>query len=121
MVLLLISAVPPLMGEGFVRKRSNQHKIEVGDQIDFLDIENVIQSEELLLKVRFKLPGEGWMQFKIHSEDPQGSRFTFTVFFAPKGLFGICYWYSLLPFHRLFFNILLKNILNEANGLRDNG
>jgi uncharacterized protein YbjT (DUF2867 family) len=108
-------------GEGFVRKRSNPHTIEVGDQIDFLDIENVIRSEELLLKVRFKLPGEGWMQFKIHSEDPQGSRFTFTVFFAPKGLWGISYWYSLLPFHRLFFNILLKNLLIEANGVRDNG
>jgi uncharacterized protein YbjT (DUF2867 family) len=103
-----------LGGEGFVCYRSKKNNAVVGDQIDFLNIENVIQSKELLLKVRFKLPGEGWMRFQINFEDSKKTILALTVFFAPKGLWGLFYWYFLLPFHRLVFNMTLKKILLEA-------
>jgi uncharacterized protein YbjT (DUF2867 family) len=103
-----------LGGEGFVCYRSNKHTATVGDQIDFLDVEKIIESKELLLKIRFKLPGQGWMQFKIHSEDSNRTTLFLTAFFAPKGLLGLFYWYALLPFHRIVFNILLKKIVLET-------
>ena len=103
-----------LGGEGFVCYRSQEHKTKVGDQIDFLDVEKITKSKELLLKVRFKLPGQGWMRFKIHSKDSQKITLFLTIFFAPKGLWGLFYWYSLLPFHRVVFNIMLKKIILEA-------
>ena len=101
-------------GEGFVKFRSNKHRASIGDQIDFFDVENMVPSEELLLKVRFKLPGAGWMRLRTIATDA-GSSLALTVFFAPKGLLGLLYWYSLLPFHRLIFKIMLKKISIEAD------
>ena len=104
-------------GEGFVRFRTHKQKAVVGGQIDYFDIENVIQSHELLLKVRFKLPGEGWMQFKIDSKKSHRRKLAMTIFFAPKGFLGLCYWYSMLPFHRPIFNYMLKKIVDDADSL----
>jgi len=104
-------------GEGFVCHRSQRYNVAVGDQIDFLDVKNIVQSKELLLKVRFKLPGVGWIRFQTNSKDSQRTILVLTVFFAPKGLLGLSYWYCLLPFHRLVFNIMLKKITIEANRL----
>lgn len=103
-----------LGGEGFVSYRSKRHRTEVGDQIDFLDVEKITEFKELLLTVRFKLPGQGWMRFKIDSNDPHKITLYLTIFFAPKGLWGLFYWYSLLPFHRAVFNIMLRKIVLEA-------
>lgn len=103
-----------LGGEGFVCYRSNKHTTAAGDQIDFLDVEKIIEPKELSFKIRFKLPGKGWMQFKIHLEASNRTTLYLTVFFAPKGLLGVFYWYAFLPFHRIVFNILLKKIVLEA-------
>jgi len=100
-------------GEGFVSYRSNKHKAAVGDRIDFYDVENMIPFRELLLRVRFKLPGKGWMRLQTARHDG-GSTLALTVFFAPKGLLGILYWYSLLGFHRWIFKIMLKKISMES-------
>lgn len=105
-------------GEGFVKFRSNKHRASIGDQIDFFDVENMVPSKELLLKVRFKLPGAGWMRLQTIG-NLKGSSLVLTVFFAPKGLLGILYWYSLLPFHRYIFKIMLKKISLEADKIRD--
>jgi uncharacterized protein YbjT (DUF2867 family) len=108
-----------LGGEGFVCYRSQEQKTRVGDQIDFLDVEKMTESKELLLKVRFKLPGQGWIRFKIHSKDFQKITLFLTIFFAPRGLWGLFYWYSLLPFHRIVFNIMLKKIILQAKQITD--
>ena len=102
-------------GEGFISHRSGRHNAKVGDQIDFLDVEKVVPLEELLLKVRFKLPGAGWMRFKVDAVDSRKSRLDMTVYFAPKGLRGIAYWYFFLPVHRIVFNIMLKKIKSQAS------
>jgi hypothetical protein len=106
-------------GEGFICSRSEKQKIEIGDRIDFLDIENIIPPKELLLKVRFKLPGEGWLRFRVISEDFQKSSLELTAFFAPKGLLGILYWYIFLPLHRIVFNVMLKRILLASSQLNN--
>jgi uncharacterized protein YbjT (DUF2867 family) len=106
-------------GEGFICSRPEKQKIEIGDRIDFLDIENIIPPKELLLKVRFKLPGEGWLRFRVISEDFQKSSLELTAFFAPKGLLGILYWYIFLPLHRIVFNVMLKRILLASSQLNN--
>ena len=110
-----------LGGEGFVCYRSKKYNTTVGDQIDFLDVEKIIESKELLLKIRFKLPGQGWMQFKIHSDVSNRTVLFLAIFFAPKGLLGLFYWYALLPFHRVVFNILLKKIVLQTKRIMNPG
>ena len=55
-----------------------------------------------------KLPGEAWLEFKIkdgilHQE----------ATFRPLGLSGRLYWYSVLPFHGLIFNGMLKKLAGK--------
>ena len=49
-----------------------------------------------------------------------GSRLVQTVFFEPKGLPGLAYWYALYPVHGLIFRgtvrVLAERALRRAEG-----
>ena len=34
--------------------------------------------------------------------------------FKPRGLFGLCYWYAIMPFHDFVFRRMLNGIRREA-------
>ena len=37
-----------------------------------------------------------------------------TAYFAPKGLPGLLYWYTLYPLHRAIFSGLIRNVALQA-------
>ncbi|MBU1571485.1 MAG: DUF2867 domain-containing protein, partial [Proteobacteria bacterium] len=60
-----------------------------------------------------KLPGEALLNFELvpgekRTELRLGTRF------RPTGLYGILYWYSLLPFHNLLFGGLLNELAKRV-------
>ena len=42
-----------------------------------------------------------------------------TAFFAPKGLFGMLYWYVLYPIHNLIFSGLIRELAKRAEELHN--
>ena len=68
-----------------------------------------------------KLPGAGWLQFEARAMDEHVTRLVQVVFYAPRGVLGLLYWYLLCPIHRLIFAGLLKRLGNlaEHSGVRD--
>jgi hypothetical protein len=42
-----------------------------------------------------------------------------TAFFAPKGLFGMLYWYVLYPIHNLIFSGLIRELAQRAEELHN--
>ena len=62
-----------------------------------------------------KVPGRAWLQFEAQSIDGGGSRLVQTAFFAPKGLFGLVYWYALYPIHGLIFSGLIRKLAERAD------
>lgn len=52
-----------------------------------------------------KLPGEAWLMFTINNEKLEQK-----AVFRPKGLWGRMYWYSVLPFHGIIFNGMVKQL-----------
>jgi hypothetical protein len=40
-----------------------------------------------------------------------------TALFKPKGLFGLVYWYGVVPFHHIVFKGMLKGITRDAKQL----
>lgn len=42
------------------------------------------------------------------------TRLAQVVFYAPRGVFGLLYWYTLYPMHRLIFAGLLKRLADVA-------
>jgi hypothetical protein len=102
-------------GVGFRRGRRNSDEVRVGDALDFWRVEAVEQDRLLLLRAEMKVPGRAWLQFEAEPIDGGGSRLVQTAFFAPKGLFGLVYWYALYPIHGLIFSGLIRKLAKRAN------
>jgi uncharacterized protein YbjT (DUF2867 family) len=94
-------------GVGLRRGRKNQTEISPGETLDFWRVLIADKKERrLLLYAEMKLPGEAWLEFRIDSQNVLHQ----TATFRPLGLWGRLYWYSVLPFHRIIFPGMLKNI-----------
>ena len=106
-------------GVGFRRGRRNRDEVRVGDAIDFWRVEAVEQDRLLLLRAEMKVPGRAWLQFEAEPTDGEGSQLIQTAFFAPKGLFGLVYWYALYPIHGLIFSGLIRKLAQRADTLYD--
>ncbi len=93
-------------GVGMRRGRKDSNEIFPGETLDFWKVLIADRSQKrLLLLAEMKLPGEAWLDFKISN----GTVFQ-TATFRPLGLWGRMYWFSVLPFHFLIFNGMLKKI-----------
>jgi hypothetical protein len=101
-------------GVGLRRGRRDPEVVRIGDAIDFWRVESVEMDKRLLLRAEMKLPGSAWLQFETHSYAGEQARLVQTAFFAPKGLFGLAYWYLLYPIHRLIFAGMIRNLALRA-------
>ena len=89
--------------------------VRVGDTIDFYRVQAVENARALLLKAELKVPGEGWMEWRVEKEPDGATLLTQTAFFTPRGLPGFTYWYLLAPFHRLVFRGLIRAIAHQSH------
>jgi uncharacterized protein YbjT (DUF2867 family) len=105
-------------GVGLRRGRRDPEVVRIGDAIDFWRVESVEPDKHLLLRAEMKLPGRAWLKFETHSYSVEQTRLVQTAFFAPKGLFGLAYWYLLYPIHRLIFAGMIRNLAQRAMEIR---
>jgi len=106
-------------GVGSRRGRRDADEVRVGDALDYWRVEAVEPDQSLLLRAEIKVPGRAWLQFKTVPIDSGGSQLVQTAFFAPKGLFGILYWYTLYPIHSLIFSGLIRKLAQRAEALHN--
>lgn len=93
-------------GVGLRRGRTNEIELCAGDTVDFWRVLYANKQEgKLLLFAEMKLPGEAWLEFKIHE-----NKLIQTATFRPRGLLGRLYWYCVLPFHSYIFNGMIINL-----------
>jgi hypothetical protein len=98
-------------GIGLRRGRTSPVDVYPGDALDFWRVMVADKdARRLLLFAEMKLPGEAWLEFHIMEVDGKYI-LRQTATFRPKGLLGRMYWYSVLPFHNLMFNGMLRNII----------
>lgn len=98
-------------GIGLRRGRTHQTELNVGDALDFWRVIFADKSKKkLLLYAEMKLPGEAWLEFKIEDNILKQ-----TATFRPRGLAGRLYWYSVLPFHGIIFNGMIKRLTSSSN------
>jgi len=102
-------------GVGFRRGRRDAHELRVGDVLDFWRVEQLEPNQKMLLRAEMKVPGRAWLQFELHPQKVEQVRLVQTAFFAPKGLFGLLYWYSLYPIHAWIFSGLIKAVASLAS------
>ena len=102
-------------GAGMPRLRRDPDDCMVGDLIDGWRVEAYEPDRLLRLSAGLKLPGRGWLEFRVEPLDA-GARSLIrqTAIFDPRGVAGRLYWYGVLPLHALIFRGLLRRIAEHA-------
>lgn len=101
-------------GVGLRRGRRHPEELRPGEALDFFRVAEIDpQRRRLLLRAEMKVPGTAWIEWSIERSD-DGSRLIQVARFAPKGVTGRLYWWSLLPFHAPIFMRMANRIARAA-------
>lgn len=100
-------------GPGLRRGRRNPRSVGYGEALDFWRVTDVVPDRRLELRAEMKLPGEATLEFDIRPTD-SGAELIQTARFKPRGLFGLLYWYAVLPLHGIVFKGMLGGIRRAA-------
>ena len=102
-------------GVGMRRGRRHPDELRGGDALDFWRVESVTPDRAIVLRAEMKMPGLGWLRFEAQPGDsPQTTQLVQTAFFAPKGLLGLLYWYSIYPLHGAVFSSMIASLARQA-------
>ncbi|MGE3163562.1 MAG: SDR family oxidoreductase [Planctomycetota bacterium] len=103
-------------GPGLRRDRRDTETVAYGDALGFWRVTEVAPQRRLALRAEMKLPGEALLQFDVESDPsrPRECRLVQTARFRPRGLFGLVYWYAVLPLHGYVFRGMLDGIRRAA-------
>ena len=103
-------------GPGLRRDRRSSEAVAYGDALDFWRVTRVETDRRLELRAEMKLPGEAQLCFHVEPVEGQANRCCLvqTARFKPRGLFGLVYWYSVLPLHKIVFSGMIQGIRRAA-------
>jgi hypothetical protein len=90
-------------GVGSKRGRRHPRELAVGDALDFFRVLECRPGRRLLLVGEMKTPGEAILDFQIRADEGDRTEVRMVARFLPQGLWGLVYWYTLLPFHIWIF------------------
>lgn len=97
-------------GPGYRRGRPQRETLRIGDAIDFWRVEAIEPGQLLRLRAEMKLPGKGWLQFEVETTHAGKCLLVQTAYFAPHGLFGYVYWYSIYVLHKFIFDRMADQV-----------
>jgi hypothetical protein len=95
-------------GVGLRRGRRDPNHLVIGDAVDFWRVEELIPEKLLRLRAEMKMPGLAWLEFRLEANET-GTKVTQIATYAPKGLLGHLYWWSVFPMHGIVFPSMLKS------------
>jgi uncharacterized protein YbjT (DUF2867 family) len=100
-------------GPGLRRGRRHPDNLRYGDALDFWRVVGIERDRCLSLRAEMRVPGDALLEFRIHGQSDR-CRLRQTALFQPRGLFGLLYWYGVLPFHGIVFRGMLSGIKSDA-------
>ena len=100
-------------GVGLRRGRRHPEHLSVGDALDFWRVLDIKPPHQLILVAEMKLPGEALLDIEL-IPCSRGTEIRLGTRFRPTGLYGIIYWYMLLPFHNLLFGGMLNELAKRV-------
>jgi uncharacterized protein YbjT (DUF2867 family) len=101
-------------GVGLRRGRRHPDEIHAGEALDFWRVQAIEKHRYLRLLAEMKVPGKAWLEFTSTPQDGK-TLFTVTAYFAPHGVSGGLYWYSMWLFHKFIFDGMARGLANRAS------
>ncbi|MEO5926351.1 MAG: SDR family oxidoreductase [Bryobacteraceae bacterium] len=108
-------------GPGLRRGRRHSDVVAYGEAIDFWRVVGFERNKRLTLRAEMKLPGEALLEFRMEPQDDRRCTLHQMALFKPRGLFGLLYWYAVLPFHNIVFPGMLHGLARDAVRLSARG
>ena len=105
-------------GPSFRRRRRHPQDLRVGDVIDAWRVIAVEPEKRLTLLMEMKGPGFGVLEFTIRDRGDR-RQIDMRAHWHPAGVWGLLYWYSLLPAHLFLFSGTTRRIAQRAEQLSD--
>jgi hypothetical protein len=68
---------------------------------------------KLTLLMEMKAPGAGVLEFGV-ADDGDDRHVSMHAYFHPAGVWGLLYWYALMPFHAWLFSGTVREITRRA-------
>lgn len=102
-------------GPGFTRGRRHPTALRVGDVIDYWTVVGLEPERRLTLHFGMKAPGTGILEFELAPEGAR-TRVSITAYWHPRGVWGLAYWYALMPAHLFVFRGWTRAIARRAEG-----
>ena len=97
-------------GIGLRRNRGRRKGLAQGDTVDFWRVASVVPGEHLLLSAEMKLSGKATLEFQINDTGDGTCELRQTAKFWSDGIFGVLYWYPLIPVHHYIFGGMIRKI-----------
>ncbi|HQR77785.1 MAG TPA: DUF2867 domain-containing protein, partial [Burkholderiaceae bacterium] len=61
-----------------------------------------------------KAPGSGILEFELEPLAHGGTRLTETAYWHPRGIWGLLYWYAMVPAHLFLFRRMTRAMVRRA-------
>jgi uncharacterized protein YbjT (DUF2867 family) len=103
-----------LGGPGRNRGRRDPQQLRPGDRVDSWHVLGVEPARRLTLAFGMKAPGAGVLEFEIEPLEDGGTQLSATAYWHPAGVWGLAYWYALVPAHLFIFRGMTRAICRRA-------
>jgi hypothetical protein len=103
-----------LGGPGLTQGRRHPVDLRLGDRIDYWTVLGIEPERRLTLHFGMKAPGSGVLEFEIDPRPEGGSRITVTAYWHPQGVWGLLYWYAMIPAHLFLFRRMTAAMVRRA-------
>ncbi|MFO8153784.1 SDR family oxidoreductase [Thioalkalivibrio sp.] len=103
-------------GAGLSYGRRDPEELRVGDTVDSWRVIAMEPGRRLTLFFGMRAPGSGVLEFELVPEDT-GTRIRATAYWHPAGVWGLLYWYALVPAHLFIFAGMTRAIARRAEAL----
>jgi uncharacterized protein YbjT (DUF2867 family) len=101
-------------GAGFSRGRRDPDALRLGDVIDYWTVIGIEPERHLTLHFGMKAPGSGMLEFDLRPAPGGDTEITITAYWHPRGVWGLLYWYTLVPAHLFIFRGWTRAIVRRA-------
>lgn len=108
-------------GPGLTRGRRHPTALRIGDRIDYWTVLALEPGRRLTLHFGMRSPGSGVLEFEVDPGDagpgPPRTTLTITAYWHPRGVWGLLYWYALVPAHLVVFDRMARAMLRQAEAM----
>lgn len=101
-------------GPSFRRKRRHPDELRVGDVVDAWRVIALEPGKRLTMLMEMRAPGAGVLEVDIDDANHGTREVTVTAYFHPAGVWGLLYWFALLPAHAIIFRGMTRAISERA-------